>query len=163
LNFLIFVCLAVLAERRRNGLENVIFDPLPVALFICREFPAEKGVLGISADTNFILLAQRDPAALQAVVNRLTERVFGGPAKDAICVEYVGGLKLNIDSRYLTTDDHILESLLVKAFPFLQEASKQQAGRLIQRIIATVFADVPDSMPIELREVIVDILERPSH
>jgi hypothetical protein len=57
--------IAVLAEGVRNGLENVILDPLAIALLICRDFPSEKGVLGIPAETNFISFAQLDPEAMQ--------------------------------------------------------------------------------------------------
>jgi hypothetical protein len=155
--------IAVLAEGVRNGLENAVFDPLPIALLICRDFPAQKGIIGISLETNFISFAQLDPTAMQAVVNRVSELVLGDAPPETSRVAYLGGMVLNVDTRYLTVDDHRLEERLMAAFPFLQAASKQQAGKLIQHVIATVFADVPDSVPIVLRAVLEDLLERPSH
>jgi hypothetical protein len=100
---------------------------------------------------------------MQAVVSRVTELVLGDAATETTSIDYLGGMTLNIDARYLTVDDHALEGLLIAAFPFLQAASKQQAGKLIQRVIATVLTDVPNSIPIELLKVMRDILERPSH
>src|SRR3981081_44546 len=57
--------IAVLAEGVRNGLENAVFDPLAIALLICRDFPVQKGIIGISLETNFILFAQLIPTAMQ--------------------------------------------------------------------------------------------------
>jgi energy-coupling factor transporter ATP-binding protein EcfA2 len=155
--------IVVLAEGARNGLENLIFDPLTMALLICRDFPAEKRSLGIPSETNFISFAQLDPVEMQRVVSRVTELVLGGPAVNTVQVKYLGGMILDVDARYLTTDDHALEGLLTAAFPFLQAVSKQQAGRLIQQVIATVLTDVPDSIPVALKETMQEILERPSH
>jgi hypothetical protein len=154
---------AVLAEGIRNGLENLIFDPLAIALLVCRDFPSQREIVGIPKETNFISYSQLDPAAMQTAVNRVTELVLKDAAKEIKKVEYLGGMTLNVDARYLTTDDHALEGLLIAAFPFLQEISKQQAGRLMQRVIATVLTDVPNAIPVELLKVMSDILERPNH
>jgi energy-coupling factor transporter ATP-binding protein EcfA2 len=154
---------AVLAEGKRNGLENLIFDPLVVALLICREFSVQKEIIGVPGETSFISFSRWDPAKTQVVVTRICELVLRETATETAIVEYLGGLTLRVDARYLTTDDHSLEGLLVAAFPFLQEVSKQQAGRLMQRIIATVLTDVPNAIPIELFNVMRDVLEQPSH
>ncbi len=155
--------IAVVAEGVRNGLENLIFDPVAIVLLICRDFPGEKGSLGISPETNFISVSQLDPAIMQAAVGQVGQRVFGGVPTDTASVRYLGGMTLDVDARFLTTDDHALEGLLITGFPFLQAASKQQAGRLIQHVIATVLTDVPAAIPAELHDVMRDILERPSH
>jgi len=153
----------VLAEGKRDGLENIVLDPLAISLLICRDFPAQKAVVGINDDRNFISFAQLDLSEVQSVVIRIGELVFGSSAAETVSVEYIGGLRLKVDRRFLFTDDHALEEMLVKAFPFLQSIQKQQAGRLMKHIIATVFADVPDAIPIDLRDTLADILERPSH
>lgn len=155
--------ITVLAEGKRNGLENLVFDPLGIALLICREFPDQKQIIGVPRETNFVSFSQWDPAMMQVVVTRICEQVLKSAAKETVSVEYLDGMTLEVDARYLTTDDHALEALLVAAFPFLQEVSKQQAGRLMQRMIATVLTDVPNAIPIELLNVMRDILERPSH
>lgn len=155
--------IVVLAEGKRDGLENIVLDPLAISLLICRDFPEHKTAIGINAERNFISFARLDPAEIQPVVTRIGELIFSGPAPDVVCVEYMGGLRLNIDSRCLLMDDHAFEERLLEVFPFLHGVKKQKAGRLMKHVIGAIFADVPDAMPIELRDTFIDILQRPSH
>jgi hypothetical protein len=155
--------MAVLAEGNRNGLENLILDPLIISLLICRDFPAQKPTIGILSTTNFISYSQLDPQLTQAAVDLVTTGVLGSSATETVRVEYTGGLSLQVDKRYLTTDDHGLEALLEAAFPFLRAISRNQSGKLTQHVVATVLTDVPSAIPVELLDIMHDILERPSH
>ncbi|MCK1627400.1 ATP-binding protein [Bradyrhizobium sp. 160] len=155
--------IAVLAAGRRNGLENVVLDPLAIALLICKQFPQERGILGLGPDAGFISFAALDRTLAQAAVESITRRVFGGPPTATTPTNYVGGLRLEIDTRYLTTDDHELENKLAGAFPYLKSITRQRTGVLMEHIVTHVFADVPNAIPSELFEVMKLLLERPSH
>ncbi len=155
--------IVVLAEGKRDGLESILLDPLAVSLLICRDYPAQKTAIGINADQNFISFAQLDPSEIQPVVARIGELIFGSSASEVVRVEYMGGLRLDIDKRCFSTDDHAFEDKLLEVFPFLHSIKKQQAGKLMKHVIATVFTDVPNAIPIELRDTLADILQRPSH
>ena len=155
--------IAVLAEGRRNGLENVIFDPLAIALLISRDAPNHRGILGTREAESFLTFAQLDPATMQIAINNVTAAVLGNSPDTTTRVEYIGGLALDVDERYLRIDDHQLETKLVDTFPFLHALSKRQAGVLLQHVIVRVFGDVPGAIPMELHDVFVDLLDRPSH
>ena len=154
--------IAVLGEGGRNGLENVILDPLLLGLTICREFPAQKGTLGVPDETSYVELLSSDPLQLQSLAGGVARKIFGNQSSHTVDACYVGGVKLRIDSRWFLTDDHRLENLILDAFPFLRAIAKR-CGALMEHIIANVLSDRPDLMPAEIRTVIEDLLNRPAH
>lgn len=154
--------IAVLSQGSRNGIENVVFDPLLFALTIARSFPGELVGLGLDANVGYLQFANGDSESFQPVVNQIGERVFGGPAEHTLTSKYLNGLEVQIDTRFATTDDHSLETQIVKAFPFLQSISKQQAGKLLEHVIGVVLTDV-GFMPMDVKHVMTELLERSAH
>lgn len=97
------------------------------------------------------------------MVDKICETLFGSPPQQVSASIYVGGLALNMDSRFFTTDDHALEAAILAAFPQVAAISKKQDGKLIEYVIENVFLDCPQFIPADLKNVIVDLLGRPSH
>lgn len=154
--------IAILAQGSRNGIENVLFDPLLIALTIARSFPSELAELGVGADVGYLRFATGTAETFQPVVDEIGRRVFGGDAGQQMTARYLSGIELQIDSRFASTDDHALEELLQKAFPFLQAISKRQAGKLLEHVVNVVLSDV-GFMPTEVKDVMVELLQRPAH
>lgn len=152
--------IAVIAEDRRNGLENVIFDPLLIALVICRDCPEIKSKIGIDENTGFIDLCSLPRDSLQVIVKNVCRIVLASDAIEEEKSHYLSGLELNIDKRWFKVDDHKLEGMILDAFPELKSVTKQQAGKLMQHIIKRVLLDKRDYVPIEVFEIIKDLLER---
>ena len=98
------------------------------------------------------------------MTNAVTTAVFGEAPTSISIAEYVFLCPpLSVDSRYLTTDDHALEAMIVEAFPFLKAITKNQPGKLIEHVIENVLNDRPDLMPKEVEYVLEDLLTRPPH
>lgn len=155
--------LAILAHGVRNGIENVLFDPLLIALTICRSFVDQQEKIGIPANLGYLDIALYDENKFQKVVNIVGEMVFGNAAESTIFSLYIGGMSLEIDKRFGDTDDHELEKMILKSFPFLRSIAKQgQDGKLLDHIVTVVLSDVR-FMPIEVRDVMIDLLERVTH
>lgn len=155
--------IAVLADGRRNGLENILFDPLLIGAAICRHHPQHKHQIGLNRDVSYSNFLNFGAIQLQEITTVVCEKVFSNPPAGIKKSRYVGGLELDVDERYFTTDDHELEGLILKAFPFLKAITKGQAGKLIEYVIDSVIADKPEFMPLDIKLVIEDLLERPSH
>lgn len=155
--------IAVLGSGGRNGIENYVLDPLSLALLICREFAAERAYIGVAETTPYPAILQLGADELQKIVEFVGLRVFASEPLTKIRSQYRGGLSLEIDARWADTDDHALEGLVVTAFPFLQAVTKQQAGKLLERIIMTVMADEPSLIHVDLESTFRDLLERPAH
>ncbi len=155
--------IAVLGSGGRNGIENYVLDPLSLALLICRDFATERPSVGVAQTTPYPAILQFSANELQKMVELVGLRVFVSAPLTKIRSDYRGGLSLEIDARWADTDDHALEGLVVTAFPFLQAITKQQAGKLLQRIIMTVMADETALIHVELERTFRDLLERPAH
>lgn len=155
--------ISVIAHGRRNGIENVILDPLLLGIAICRDFPENRAAICIPAEMSYFELITGGQVLFQGMIDAVTTRVFETPPEATSIAQYVGGLSLVMDSRYFTTDDHALEKMIVEAFPFLKGITKNQSGRLIEHVIQNVLGDNPDLIPIEAKAVIEELLERPSH
>ena len=158
--------ISVLGFQRRDGIENVLLDPLLIAALICRDFKSQRGQIG-AANLNWVELRSSESNVLQVVVNRITELVFGSPPSTSIEVTYLCGLKLSVDERYLKHDDHDLERKLLDAFPFLKKIANpgagENAGRLMLHIIEYVLEEHMDFLPIEFHDVLAELLDAPAH
>lgn len=152
--------IAVLAEGRRNGLENVVFDPLLIALVICRDCPDVKNRIGIDESIGFIDLCNFSSDKLQLIVKNVCRVVLESEATEEEKSYYMSGLELRVDKRWFKVDDHKLEGMIIDAFPELRSVTKQQAGKLMQHIVKRVLLDKRDYAPIEIFDVIKDLLER---
>lgn len=153
----------VLAEDTKNGVENVLFDPLLIALTICRSAPQEKPRLGIDPALSYLQICALRPEEMQGIASKVAELVFKGAPASTVPTRYVGGLELQIDERYFRTDDHALEEMILSAFPSLRAISKNQAGKLLEYVISNVIADSPALMPLDIRVLMLELLERPAH
>ena len=155
--------ISVLAHGLRNGIENVILDPLLLGIAICRSCPAQKSNVGIPEKTTYIELVSGDTELFQKIVDTIGLTVFGSSATATSSANYTGGLTLNADSRFFSTDDHALEAKVVAAFPFLKSITKNQSGKLVNHIIENVLTDNPGLVPLEVKHVLEELLERPAH
>lgn len=159
--------IAVLAHKKRNGIENILLDPLLLASLICREFPNYKNVIDIPYLMSWVEFAANDTSRLQVIVTKIAEIVLGGPALEVAVVEYAGGFCMSVDARYLLIDDHLLEKQILEAFPALngivRSSGGGSAGRLVQHIIERVLLDQAGFMPIEIEQTFKELLERHGH
>lgn len=128
----------VLAPDQRDGLENVLFDPLLLALALLRDFPQYREAIGFAAGLSFIEAATLSAIELQPIVDNVTQILFESSPSERIPSRYAGGLTLQIDSRYRTTDDHALEKLVLKKFPCLlskQKTHEKLTGYMVDYIL----------------------------
>lgn len=154
--------ISVLAHGSKNGLENVVLDPLLIGLAISRSFPNQKHLVGVSSETSYLDIATGDPQRLSIIAQAVANIILGPPG-EKVSARYCGGLVIEIDRRYFEMDDHLLESTLIEKFPFLKEITKNQNGKLVDHIISNVLSDSPDLVPVEVKEVLESLLERPAH
>jgi len=154
----------VLAHDRRDGLENVLLDPLLVAALICHRFSDLKEAIGIAADVSYLEFFALSPSDLQDVVTKVCEAVFGTPAVDTFESVYLGGLRLQIDGRYKTMDDHKLEAEVLRAFPAFNAIARQgKPGLLMEYIVNTILLVQKDFTPTEVVDVLKSMLDEPAH
>ena len=156
--------ISVLAEGTRDGLENVMLDPLVVAALVLRTPSADRARVGVLEGVSYLEFLGWSPEKLQAVVDQVQSVVLGADSgKDTLDCRYVGGFALKLRETYVKMDDHALEARVLAAFPQFKAYSKDRAGALMLHIAETVMADQPDFIPTELYDTFQKLLTAPSH
>lgn len=152
----------VLAEGSRNGLENAVLDPLVLAAFICRRFRSERHKIGVDENLSYFDFFNLSDQEMQRIVTALACYVLGSAASDSVVSEYCNGARLDVDRRYFEYDDHVLEALVLKAFPPLKGVVRG-AGTLMHTIISEVMSDNKGIIPKCIRDVFYMILSTDTH
>ncbi|MQB34718.1 AAA family ATPase [Rhizobium rhizogenes] len=158
--------IVILANNQRNGLENILLDPLLLAALFCRDFPDRKSEVGIPADIGWIEFCSGNAEAFQIYVSNIIRLVLGTESQADALSAYMGGLELWSDKRYLLMDDHELEHKVLTAFPHLQSITKGPtgpAGRMLQHIVTRVMQDTSRFTPVEVQETLRSLLDAPAH
>lgn len=141
----------VLADGVRDGMENVLLDPLLVAALIVHSSPVYLEKIGLSASGYmFDDFRKATHETLQNVVDKVTRAIFNDIGEKVAC-QYLGGFQLEIDRRCLETDDHVYELQVRSAFNNIK-------GNLLHAIIDGPLRQYPDILPIEARDVLARLL-----
>lgn len=152
----------VLGYGRRNGLENVMLDPLLVACLIVRDRRRHLPDLGLDDNVSLRDIADSAFADAPRLVSLVQSRVLDlmpeltVPDEPVECV-YQGGLTLTLRRPYLECDDHDLEAAVRKAFPSLNEI-KARAGALTSKIADGLLREYRELIPREIVDTFHDLL-----
>lgn len=150
--------LYVLAHGKKNGLENVVLDPLAIALLAAREKMVNERIPSLLGKTFFHLMSASNDV-LQGIVDEVCFSVLGDGPLDKVENKYLGGLSLSIDQRWYATDDHTLESMILRTFPSLKSVTKGRAGILMQNIVDYIYSENIEIIPLDFLDTFEAILK----
>jgi hypothetical protein len=136
----------VVAGGERNGIENVLLDPLLVALLLMKERRLPEGLQDIDRFTGAPSLGTLE---LQRLIDAIQVVVFPD-ATERVEVSYLGGSKGNIFRAYLEADDHALEAALAEKFPALNKWKNRGRGELVKAMIEHVLSEHTTFCPVAL-------------
>jgi predicted ATPase len=156
----------VVAQGKRDGLENCLFDPLVVLMLITRHVRQYMGELDIPEKLTDRQLAQLPDEVLQPMIENLENFVLGTPQATAVRhqVEYNDGLILRLREDYLRYDDHDLEKLLfVTKMPGLNKISNNHPGSRMTYVVDVVLRAYPEFIPKDVVDSLRLLLEAPMH
>lgn len=149
----------VIAGGRRYALENVILDPLVIAVYMYRKLNKDGlRFHGLDASVDPFSLKTLPQDKWQSLANAVSKRVLGSdPVKLTEC-HYHGGLSINIDQEYLRFNAHDLEDKIVVAFPVFEKIKLAGSGKLTAHLIEHVLMDFQELIPVEVSEVFHQLL-----
>jgi hypothetical protein len=148
----------VVAEGVRDGIENVLLDPLLICLLLMKERRAPEGLENIDRFSGAHTL---DAADLQRLVDAIQLKVFPNSTTQMQEVRYLGGCTANVVKEYLVINDHDLEEALVEAFPVLKKWTIRGRGELVKGVIEGVLTEYREFCPVELQAVFEVIANAP--
>ena len=149
----------VVAEGIRDGIENVLLDPLLICLMLIKLRRVPEGLEDIG---RFAGADTLDDANLQRLADAIQNKVFPNSTTDKQEVRYIGGATVNVLKEYLTINDHDLEEALVQAFPALKRWADGGRGKLVMGTIEEVLTEYRGLCPIELQTVFETIANAPT-
>ncbi|WP_299810725.1 AAA family ATPase [uncultured Roseibium sp.] len=139
----------VVAGGERNGIENVLLDPLLMALLLMKERRLPKGFEDIDRFTGAPSLK---PPELQRLIDAIQTVVFPYET-ERVEVSYLSGAKSEVLRAYLRADDHELEDNLAEKFPVLKKWKNRGRGELVKAVIEHVLSEHSLFCPVALPKV----------
>ncbi len=146
----------VLAEGRKDGIENVVLDPLLVALLLIKRLQHPDGV---DKQVTFVGAASMSDLELQRLANAIQNPLKSilPECTTTLETEFLNGRKISVLESYNTANDHDLEQALLATFQSLKTWSGK--GKLAEAIVDEVLSEFPGFCPVEIRDVFQGIAE----
>ncbi|MGV1803850.1 AAA family ATPase [Agrobacterium vitis] len=143
----------VIAEGRRDGLENLILDPLLICLFLIKHRKAPDGVEDIAQFNKASSLGNTE---LQRLADAIQIGIGLDIERPKIAVHYVGGAEVQVLDSYLKMPDHDLEEKLKSKYGALNMCGNGR-GRLTLGIVEHVLYEYSDFCPLEVKQIFEEI------
>ncbi len=150
----------VLCHARRNGLENLILDPVLVIAALAHHDAQYARDLGfLESDEKFAELSQRSPDLWRKSVNMLVANVLEdeGGLGSKTRVAYLCGMTLEFCELWLTMDDHTLEAKLLSTIHPLNNPKKTHRS-LSEYISKVILDEHPKLVPTDLLDTFRELL-----
>ncbi|HAK78595.1 MAG TPA: AAA family ATPase, partial [Runella sp.] len=144
----------VLGYEKRYSIENYIFDPLILVVYLLREkIVKDRSFFELKEDENFFDIKNFDFKKIQNIVDIFLKKIEGFvdiDNKNAMSIYYHNGISLNIPLWYLRYNGHDLEEKIKEAYPELRKFKKNE---LKMDIVNRVFDDLPDFISTDLVDI----------
>ena len=138
-----------MAEGKRDSLENVVFDPILLGIYMIERKHVLPAVFGLPenwAVKDIIYDVEKLQTFSEKVANYILDEETNA---DTLC-EYVSDIKINIADKYLKLDGHDLEKLIFSKFEELRHLKHPQ---LKTEIVKYSVQKYPQFIPIEFLEL----------
>jgi len=140
----------VLFIKDRYSIENLVFDPLILGVFLLREQILTAEDLGLPIGTrNFELRAEHAQTIVDAMATRL------GFSSPVLATTYAGSFDANIPEELLEMQGHALEDHVLSTFAPLHRYKTDLKRQIVKRAVG----DVPDYVPQSLIVLLEELLD----
>jgi ABC-type branched-subunit amino acid transport system ATPase component len=153
----------VLGGGDRDGLENYVFDPLIMVGTLVRQNGGKLNPIGLDESLPYADFLNKPIEEMQRYVNAMAAHLFEVDPSTSCTkseVTYLDGSKLEIDTRFMSLDDHDLHELYVKKLPILNNIPREGDGglRLLKYVVDNVLADRSELIPQSVKATFEAIL-----
>ena len=150
----------ILAKGERYGIENLMLDPLLLALALAETVPG-RHLLNVSSRRE-LTNSPHDVLQSKAILALRQVAAKSGRGEDLtttpVSIEYVGGFSIEVPHWALTTRCHDYAEWVDQAYPFLRARfrdgpNNSHADKLVAAIASQLAVEVPDYLPVCIAEV----------
>ncbi len=142
----------VLGGERRYAIENYVFEPHILALYLIKKGFVTPEILGLTEISSYLDLCRNlTDTTLQQLVNLIEGHMnFSSKPNDRREVELINGMKLNISKIFLEMRGHDLEVFVKSKWPKLNSVRGNGDHVLKLDIISIVCNDFPELLSIDI-------------
>lgn len=145
----------VAASGKRYSLENLIFDPLLLGVYLIRELHLRSEDAGLSAGMNYVTLGSLQPSECEKlasyIVDEVGKSVRSNGCNNVAKITYAGGLSISINSWFLEINGHELEEAIKNTFSPLKRFRNE--NDLKSDILKKVMVDFSKFIPNDFVEL----------
>jgi predicted ATPase len=152
--------LRVLGENKRHSIENYLLDPVLLGALLLREKAEAITAQQLASAPllrereNYFHLREFDDARLQLVADSVV-MALGFSANDLVEISYANGRRVQAPQAYLQMRGHDLEGKIKQIFPELKRF--HQEPKLKEEILHKILEDMPELLPADFVDLLVDI------
>tara|TARA_R110002072_G_scaffold75610_7_gene177840 strand:- start:1171 stop:3156 length:1986 start_codon:yes stop_codon:yes gene_type:complete len=154
----------VLGKNQRYSIENYIFDPILLAMYLLREKYISKSDINLKSNENHTNLINFTNARLQKVADLVLVEIKMH-IEPTVCSEkttrcnYVGGKHTILPNWFLYEQGHKLECAIKATFPRLKQPQYNGEGKLKSAIQNKVIDDHYEFIPTDLLDLLRELQE----
>ncbi|WMN90236.1 ATP-binding protein [Vibrio parahaemolyticus] len=153
----------ILGSCRRYAIENYIFEPYFLALYLIYKKFSSPNDLGLSDCNSYLDTTKKieqDFNTVQVLSDNVQNKLFTNLADSELTEsELINGKKILISSEFLTMRGHHLEDLIKNTWPELKSVRSNNGGdsQLKKDVIITVINDFPELISKDIPETFLQI------
>ncbi len=127
--------LVVLCGGDFYALDNVILNPVSIALFLYQEYSQEAIFNSVFGSLNYTLLdLVQSQEKLSEAVNTLCYHVFPQDNLEFKTISYINGFSYPVSTKWIDDNGHKLEDLIKEKFSFLDCHKFKKEGKLKEHV-----------------------------
>lgn len=142
----------VLFNPSRYAIENVVLDPLGVAILLLRNGAVKAEQAGLAPGLRHFEIAESD---IQPLVDYVSSCVASdGDDLTPVQVHYLDGATSIVPKYWTDTQGHALEDRLRSSFPAL----RAEKSHLMRAVIQNAYRDIPEFIPREILDLFAQLV-----
>ena len=147
----------ILGNSRRYSIENYIFDPLILGIYLIRErFIDDATKYGLEKNEQYIDISNFDTQRLQQIIDKVVEdlskKLELDPKENLVNYSSKSNHTFSVPNWYLHMQGHELEENIKETYHKLKKF--KQEGALKLDIVEKVYLDLPGMIPLEVVETL---------
>lgn len=154
----------ILGNKNRYSIENYIFDPIYIALFMLIEKFSERIEIGWLEQDSIRNINDFNSSKFQGIINNLLKKIIEGVDEKFTLdntttktYKLVNGMEIEIPEWYYKTPGHFLEKAIENSFPKFKSYKEKRESALKRKFIDKVITEYPEFIQDDVLNTLINL------
>lgn len=154
----------ILGNKNRYSIENYIFDPIYIALFMLIEKFSERIEIGWLEQDSIRNINDFNSSKFQGIINNLLKKIiesvdekFTLDNTTTKTYKLVNGMEIEIPEWYYKTPGHFLEKAIENSFPKFKSYKEKRESALKRKFIDKVITEYPEFIQDDVLNTLINL------